>query len=77
MISKVKIHFVGYSTQFDEWRYFGGDEGPEYFQFLRRERQFAPTDQSVEDREQISLVRCSIKLQIKSANGFGITLLSK
>ena len=43
---RVKIHFVGYSTQFDEWRYFGGDEGPKNFPFLRRERQFTPTDQS-------------------------------
>jgi len=43
---RVKIHFVGYSTQFDKWRYFGDDEGPEYFPFLRRERQFTPTDQS-------------------------------
>ena len=52
---RIKIHFVGYSTQFDEWRFFGGDEGPESFPFIRRERLFTPTDRSVEDREQVFL----------------------
>ena len=27
---KLKIHYVGYSTRFDEWRPFGDDEGSEY-----------------------------------------------
>ena len=27
---KIKIHFVGYSTRFDKWRFFDGDEGPDH-----------------------------------------------
>ena len=27
---RIKIHFVGYSTQFDEWIFFSGDEGPDH-----------------------------------------------
>lgn len=28
---RLKIHYVGYSSRFDEWRPFGKDEGSEYF----------------------------------------------
>ena len=28
---RLKIHYVGYSSRFDEWRPFGEDEGSEYF----------------------------------------------
>ena len=26
---RIKIRFVGYSTQFEEWRFFGGDDRPD------------------------------------------------
>ena len=32
---RIKIHFKGYSTQFDEWRFFGGD-APFKCHFLNR-----------------------------------------
>lgn len=51
----VKLHFVGFGSQFDEWRPFGGDGVGEYFPFLRTERLLAPVEQSVGDREQIFL----------------------
>ena len=31
---RIRIHFMGCSTQFDEWRYFGGDEGPDHKHLL-------------------------------------------
>ena len=31
---RIKIHFLGYSTQFDEWRFFGGDEAPNHQHLL-------------------------------------------
>ena len=31
---RIKNHFVGNSTQFDEWRFFGGDEGPDHKHLL-------------------------------------------
>ena len=31
---KMNIHFVAYGTQFDECKFFGGDEGPEHKHFL-------------------------------------------
>lgn len=34
----LKIHYVGYSSRFDEWRPFGDDEGSEYFPFVRKEK---------------------------------------
>ena len=35
---RLKIHYVGYSSRFGEWRPFGEDEGSEYFPFLRKEK---------------------------------------
>ena len=35
---RLKIHYVGYSSRFDEWRLFGEDEGSEYFPFVRKEK---------------------------------------
>ena len=34
---RIRIHSVGDSTQFDEWRFFDGDEGPDHkhLQFKR------------------------------------------
>ena len=31
---RIKIHFVSYSTQFAERRFFGGDEGPDHKHLL-------------------------------------------
>ena len=35
---RLKIHHVGYSSRFGEWRPFGEDEGSEYFPFVRKEK---------------------------------------
>ena len=51
---KLKIHYIGYSTRFDEWRLFGSDEGSEYFPFVRKEKLFIPSEKSLEDRTQTS-----------------------
>ena len=48
---KLKIHYIGYSTRFDEWRPFGL-EGSEYFPFVREEKLFIPSEKSLEDRTQ-------------------------
>ena len=34
VIKRIKIHFVGYITQFDNWRFFGDDNGSVYKQLL-------------------------------------------
>ena len=31
---RIKIHFKGDSTRFDEWRVFGDDEGPDHKHLL-------------------------------------------
>ena len=31
---RIKIRFVGYSTQFEEWRFFGGDDRPDHRHLL-------------------------------------------
>ena len=31
---RIKIRFVGYSTQFEEWRFFGGDDTPDHRHLL-------------------------------------------
>ena len=48
----MKIHYNGYSTHFDEWRPFGGDEGSEYVPFVRQQKLFIPSKKSLEDRTQ-------------------------
>ena len=48
----LKIHYVGYSSRFDEWRPFGDDEGSEYFPFVRKEKLFIPSENSLVDRTQ-------------------------
>ena len=48
----MKIHYVGYSTCFDEWRPFGADGGSGYFPFVRSEKLFIPSENSLEDRKQ-------------------------
>lgn len=47
---RLKIHYIGYSTHFDEWRPFGDDEGSEYFPFVRKENLFIPSEKSLRDR---------------------------
>ena len=49
---RLKIHYVGYSSRFDEWRPFGEDEGSEYFPFVRKEKLFIPSENSLVDRTQ-------------------------
>lgn len=34
---RLKIHNIGYSTRFDEWRPFGDGEASEYFPFVVKE----------------------------------------
>ena len=48
---ELKIHYIGYSTRFDEWRPFGL-EGSEYFPFVRKEKLFILSEKSLEDRTQ-------------------------
>ena len=45
----LKMHNVDFSTQFDEWIPFDGDEESEYVPFFRREKRFIPTNQSFEN----------------------------
>jgi hypothetical protein len=45
----LKIHFVGYSDKFDEWRDY--DNEGEYFSFIRLEKAYIPGQQSLEDRK--------------------------
>ena len=49
---RLKIHYVGYSTCFDEWRPFGADGGSGYFPFVRSEKLFIPSESSLEDRKE-------------------------
>ena len=48
----MKIHYVGYSTCFDEWRPFRADRGSGYFPFVRSEKLFIPSENSLEDRKE-------------------------
>lgn len=49
---RLKIHYIGYSTRFDEWRPFGDGEASEYFPFVRKESLFISSKTSLEDRTQ-------------------------
>ena len=52
--NKVKIHFVGYSSDFDEWR--DGDQvinGEKPNQFGRLQPLFEPDEESLSDRASI------------------------
>jgi hypothetical protein len=49
-VKRVKIHYVGYSKQYDKWRPYG-IEG-QYFPFIRSEKLVIPTPESLEDRKQ-------------------------
>lgn len=48
----MKIHYVGYSTCFDEWTPFRADRGSGYFPFVRSEKLFIPSENSLEDRKE-------------------------
>ena len=47
----MKIHFVGFSEEFDEWRDYGCER--DYFPFVRLEKMFLPNGESMEDRKNI------------------------
>ena len=55
-----KIHFVGFSHEYDEWRDY--DNKRNYFPFVRLEKMFFPEEGSLEDRGNIhgQLYRCLI-----------------
>ena len=48
----MKIHYFGYSTCFDEWTPFRADRGSGYFPFVRSEKLFIPSENSLEDRKE-------------------------
>ena len=58
---RLKIHYVGYSSRFNEWRPFGDDEGSEYFPFVRKEKLFIPSENSLVDRTQTFTVNFFVK----------------
>ena len=47
----VKIHFVGFSHEYDEWRDYHNKRN--YFPFGRLEKMFFPEEGSLEDRGNI------------------------
>lgn len=47
----MKIHFVGYGNEFDEWRDFDIDS--DQLPFVRLEKICVPDEESLEDRKQI------------------------
>ena len=58
---QLKIHLVGFSHEYDEWRYY--DNKRNYFSFVRLEKMFFPKEGSLEDRGNIfhgQLYRCLI-----------------
>ena len=57
---QLKIHFVGFSHEYDEWREY--DNKRNYFPFVRLEKMFFPEEGSLEDRSNINgqLYRCLI-----------------
>ena len=58
---KLKIHFVGFRHEYDEWR--DCDNERNYFPFVRLEKMFFPEEGSLEDRGNIfhEQVYCCIK----------------
>lgn len=48
---RLKIHFVGYSDKFEEWRDFEVEEY--YFPFIRHEKNFVPSNVSLKDRRDV------------------------
>ena len=58
---QLKIHFVGFSHEYDEWRDY--DNKRNYFPFVRLEKMFFPEEGWLEDRGNIfhrQLYRCLI-----------------
>ncbi|KXJ17937.1 Coagulation factor VIII [Exaiptasia diaphana] len=47
---RIKIHYIGYSTEYDEWRSFG--DGAK-FPFVRLEKLNLPSSDSLQDRKEI------------------------
>ena len=50
---KVKIHFTGFSEEFDEWRYYQEGQEEVTFPLVRLEKTYTPKETSLEDRIQI------------------------
>ena len=64
---QIKIHFVGFSEEFDEWRAYDCER--DYFPFVRLEKMFLPNGGSMEDRRNIfhdQLYRVSAKAMVWS-----------
>ena len=57
---KLKIHFVGFSQEYDKWRDYHNKRN--YSPFVRLEKMFFPEEGSLEDRGNIhgQLYRCLI-----------------
>ena len=53
---QIKIHFVGFSEEFDEWRNYDCER--DYFPFVRLEKMFLPNGGSMEDRKIFFTVSC-------------------
>ena len=64
----MKIHYVGYSSRFDEWNPFGEEEGSECFLFVRKEKLFIPSENSLVDRTKTfhGQLFCEIKKKLWS-----------
>ena len=73
---RLKIHYVGYSSRFNEWRPFGDDEGSEYFPFVRKEKLFIPSENSLVDRTQTFHEQLFHEMKKKFALGGERTLKS-
>ena len=48
---QLKIHFVGFGHEYNEWRDY--DNGRNYFPFVRLEKMFFPEEGSLEDRREV------------------------
>ena len=48
---RLKLHFVGYSEEFDEWRDFYSEGS--YFPFVRLENIYVPGEESLQDRREM------------------------
>ena len=72
---QLKIHFVGFSHEYDEWRDYDNERN--YFPFVRLEKMFFLAEGPLEDRGNIfhgRLYRC-IKRKLRSSRKDGSEVL--
>ena len=55
---QLKIHFVGFSHEYDEWRDYDNERN--YFPFVRLEKMFFPAEGPLEDRGNIFTGDCIV-----------------